>query len=214
MKIPFTKEAFFQVFADYNTAVWPMQLVLLALAVFWFIRLMRGHSEQGRWIFATLMLFWLWMGIVYHVLFFWRINPVALWFGILFVAQGLAMLYHITQAGWHVQLTHSWKAWAGMMLIFYALALYPLLGYLMGHRYPTAPTFGVPCPTTIFTLGVLMLVKEKLPWFAYVIPVLWSLIGFSAALNLGVYEDMGLVLAGVVFIASRVGDKSPAVAHS
>ena len=153
-------------------------------------------------------------GNVYHVLFFWRINPVALWFGILFVAQGLAMLYHITQSGWHVQLTHSWKAWAGMMLIFYALALYPLLGYLMGHRYPTAPTFGVPCPTTIFTLGVLMLVKEKLPWFAYVIPVLWSLIGFSAALNLGVYEDMGLVLAGVVFIASRVGDKSPAVAHS
>jgi hypothetical protein len=30
-----------------------------------------------------------------------------------------------------------------------------------------------------------------------VIPLLWSIIGFMAALNFGIYEDIGLLIAGV-----------------
>jgi hypothetical protein len=39
--------------------------------------------------------------------------------------------------------------------------------------------------------------SEKIPWYRIIIPFLWSLIGFSAALQLSIYEDFGLVFAGL-----------------
>ena len=86
-------------------------------------------------------------------------------------------------------------------LISYALMVYPLLGVLFGHVYPAAPTFGAPCPTTIFTFGVLFLLREPFPRYVLVIPILWAGIGGSAAFSLGVAEDYGLIVAGLAGLA-------------
>jgi hypothetical protein len=59
------------------------------------------------------------------------------------------------------------------------------------------PTFGVPCPTTIFTFGMLLWTKREIPLYIAIIPLLWSLVGLSAALSFGMKEDSGLVVAGV-----------------
>jgi hypothetical protein len=83
-------------------------------------------------------------------------------------------------------------------MILYAMVLYPILGSLFGHVYPQSPTFGLPCPTTIFTFGLLLWTDLKVPKSVLVIPFVWSLIGFSAALSLGILEDTGLLVAGVV----------------
>jgi uncharacterized membrane protein YjjB (DUF3815 family) len=59
------------------------------------------------------------------------------------------------------------------------------------------PLFGVaPCPTTIFTLGMLLLSNAS--WRLFAIPLVWSIIGGSAAVLLGVPQDYGLILAGAV----------------
>jgi hypothetical protein len=61
--------------------------------------------------------------------------------------------------------------------------------------------FGVaPCPTTIFTIGMLLLARGR--WIAWlsIIPFLWSLVGLAAALQLGIPEDFVLPLAGVVLM--------------
>jgi len=86
----------------------------------------------------------------------------------------------------------------GILFILYALIVYPILGYIFGHIYPEAPTFGAPCPTIIFTFGLLLLVPVKIPKYLLIIPLIWSLIGFSAAVNLQIKEDFGLVVAGIV----------------
>jgi hypothetical protein len=85
----------------------------------------------------------------------------------------------------------------GWLFILYALIGYPFLGYYLGHIYPKSPTFGLPCPTTIFTFGVLLWTKARIPKTVLVIPFLWSVIGFSAALTMGIREDIGLLVAGV-----------------
>jgi hypothetical protein len=36
-----------------------------------------------------------------------------------------------------------------------------------------------------------------MPWHLLIIPLLWSIIGFTAALSLTIYEDIGLLVAGV-----------------
>jgi hypothetical protein len=93
----------------------------------------------------------------------------------------------------------------GGVLVAYALVGYPLIGYAAGHRYPATATFGAPCPTTIFTLGVLMWATPRAPWWLLVIPVTWAFIGTSAAVQLSVPQDYGLALAalGTIILFTR-----------
>jgi hypothetical protein len=39
---------------------------------------------------------------------------------------------------------------------------------------------------------------RRVHWYVILIPFLWSLVGFAAALELNMKEDYGLVIAGVV----------------
>lgn len=60
------------------------------------------------------------------------------------------------------------------------------------------PTFGVPCPTVIFTFGVLTWCLRPVPRSVLVVPVLWALLGVSAATSLGAVEDLGLPIAALL----------------
>jgi hypothetical protein len=86
----------------------------------------------------------------------------------------------------------------GFIFLLYALIIYPILGHISGHQYPYSPTFGLPCPTTIYTFGFLMFIENKISIKILIIPFLWSLLGFSAAVQLSVYEDFGLLIAGIL----------------
>jgi hypothetical protein len=89
--------------------------------------------------------------------------------------------------------------WSGLFLALFALAVYPLVGWLAGHGWPRAAIFGVaPSPTVIFTFGMLLMAEGRSLLFLAVIPFLWSLIGGGAVFLLGAPEDLSLLLAGVV----------------
>jgi hypothetical protein len=142
---------------------------------------------------------WIWTGLIYHVLFFARINKAAYLFGVLFIAAGLLIM---REGALKQDLSFRWRAGLapslGAFFVLYSMVLYPLLGYLSGHVYPRSPFFGVtPCPVTIFTFGMFLLSEKRVPVYALAIPFLWSLVGGSAAWKLGVPEDYGLVLAGI-----------------
>jgi len=89
----------------------------------------------------------------------------------------------------------------GTILVLFALVVYPLLGYVFRHIYPSSPTFGLPCPTTIFTLGILLWSDTKIPLFILLIPFFWCIIGFTAAIQLGMREDTALLVAGFITAA-------------
>jgi hypothetical protein len=86
----------------------------------------------------------------------------------------------------------------GAVLVIFSLIIYPILGFLQGHIYPYSPTFGLPCPTTIFTFGVLLWSVNKITFRYWLIPLAWSLIGFIAATSLGIREDTGLLISGIM----------------
>jgi hypothetical protein len=85
-------------------------------------------------------------------------------------------------------------------MILYALVVYPILGALSTHAYPSAPTFGLPCPTTIFTFGILLWTDPTPPRHLLVIPVLWAIVGTTASFTLGIAEDIGLGIAALVTV--------------
>lgn len=197
--LPFTTEQFLNVFQSYNEFVWPMQIVLVVGALALAALPIWKPSFSNRLIAVGLAVLWLWMGVVYHLLHFTTINPAAYLLGGLMIVQALLFL----NAGVirpELSFQPSWDAFGivGGLLLAYALSIYPLLGAIFGHTYPRSPTFGVPCPTTMFTFGLLMWTDRAVPKYLLVIPVLWTLVGSSAAWLLGMWEDLGLLAAGVV----------------
>jgi hypothetical protein len=148
---------------------------------------------------VILAIFWLWTGIVYHILHFARVNTAAYLFGELFVVQGFLFLYAALRSSFpSFEFRSDLRGFFGAGFIVFATLVYPALGYLLGHVYPSAPTFGVPCPTAIFTFGVLLFARTRLPVYLYMIPLIWSVIGASAAFYFGVLEDIGLFVAGIL----------------
>ena len=198
MKLPFTVEQFLEIFKSYNQAVYPMQILfylLAALVIFLSVRMITNASKIINSILAFL---WLWMGIVYHLFYFSEINKAAYLFGSIFIIQGLLFLY---QGVFNNKLSYKFTpglfGGSGAFLVVFALIVYPIIGYTFGHIYPSSPTFGLPCPTTIFTFGIFLWSDKRVPVTILIIPFLWSLIGFLAALKLGIFEDTGLLIAGL-----------------
>jgi Family of unknown function (DUF6064) len=199
---PFTLEQFLGVFADYNVAIWPAQIVayvlgLIAIAAVW-----------SRWlapssiIMSVLALMWAMNGFGYHYLFFVEVNPAAKLFAGFFVLQAILFVASVLMANdLHFKIGGNFRSVAGAAFIIYAMVIYPAFGIWAGHGLMVGPMFGVaPCPTTIFTIGMLLLARGKWMVWLSIIPIIWSLIGLAAALQLGMSEDYGLAVAGAVLL--------------
>jgi hypothetical protein len=163
MNMPFTVEQFFDVFQIYNTAIWPAQIVAYVLGIVALGMALRPSSVSSRIVSTILAAFWIWMGVFYHLIYYSHINSAAWIFGILSVLQGVLFLAVGTFRG---QLSFGFRfkplPMIGACFMLYAMVIYPLLGISLGHAYPRAPMFGVaPCPTTIFTFGLLLWVGRR-----------------------------------------------------
>jgi hypothetical protein len=201
MKIPFTIEQFLAVFKTYNQAVFPMQVVLYLISTIAIYLAIKPNQQSDKVISIILAFFWLWMGIVYHLIFFTAINKAAYLFGALFILQSVLFIYlGVFQNKLSFKLRGDIYGITGIILISFALIIYPILGYFLGHVYPGSPTFGLPCPTTIFTFGLLLLNIKKCPLSILIIPFIWSIIGFQAAFQFGILEDTGLLVSSLVTI--------------
>jgi hypothetical protein len=199
MTFPFTQEQFLTIFTQYNNAVFPLQIIFIILGIvaLWFV--VKKSPISDRIILLILIFFWFWMGIVYHILFFSSINPLAYAFGVLFIIEACLLIYlGIIKKQVEFSLKKDRYTLIGLIFIVYAMIIYPVIGMVAGHGYPRLPTFGLPCPTTIFTFGLFLMSDKKFPLPLLVIPLIWSMIGFFAALSLGITEDYMLLVAGVV----------------
>ena len=154
-----------------------------------------------RTVAVVLGLQWIWSGLAYHALLFTAINPAAWGFAALFLMQGALLVVRGTRVHWLEG--RGLRRTVGLALTFYGF-VYPLLNIAFGHPYPATPTFGVPCPTAIVTIGLLLTVRGGPPVSLSLIPLVWSVIGGSAAMLLGVWTDYALIVAGILLAGGVV----------
>ena len=216
MQLPFTIEQFYDVFREYNTTVWPAQVLLLVLAVAAIAMVAVRRSWSGAGVSTILAILWAWIGVAYHLAFFTTVNPLAYGFAALSVAGSLVFLWQgVVRRRLEFRFASNTRTGVGLFLVVFALVVYPAWSFFAGHRYPNLPTFGLPCPTTIFTLGVLAFTVTPYPRSPFAAPVLWSLVGGQAAFLLGVPQDFGLLVTAVVGVVlvtrSRAGNARMAV---
>jgi hypothetical protein len=199
MKLPFSEQQFFELFRRYNEGIFPAQIVAVLLCLWLVYLALRGTS--GKVVYAALALLWAWNGAMYHIGYFSVINPAARVFGTVFLMQAVVFLLAAVRVDDRFKFMGGTWPVVGASVVLYGVALYPLLGWVAGHAYPFSPVLGVaPCPTTVFTFGLLMLGEARPRWWVGVLPLLWAVVGTSAAFALGVVEDYGLGASGLLFL--------------
>lgn len=205
-------------FAQYNPAVWPLQpLALLGAIAVSALIVLRPSRRADRLANTFLAALWLVIGVVFHGLFVRTLDPVqSVVYAAAFVAQA-ALFVALGVVGGRVAYRPRRDAASafGLGAIVYALVVYPAIGIALGHPYPQAPLFGAaPCPTTIFTFGLLLLARQPVPKVLLLVPLAWAVVATPAAVGRGVFEDvalLGVALGAMVLIVVR--DRRAAGAH-
>ena len=207
--LPFTSDQFLANLAAYNQAIWPVQLAAFGFGGCAVVLLLLRPGMADGLITAILAAMWLWTGVAYHWLFFSQINRAAVVFGVLFVAQSVLLAHSGIRKQLGFGRDFGPAMGVGIAFVVYAIVLYPLIGIWTGHAYPRMPAFGVtPCPVTIFTFGLFLLARQPLSRPLLAIPLIWSLIGGSAAFLLGVPQDWMLLASGIIAVPLIVlGDR-------
>ncbi|HAH24743.1 MAG TPA: hypothetical protein DCL77_13485 [Prolixibacteraceae bacterium] len=206
MKTPFSVEQFFHVFEQYNLEIFPGQIVIALLGILGLVLLQVKAPIKDRYIGVFLGLLWIWTGLIYHIAFFSIINEAAYLFGDLFILQGILFLYNSFKGRLHFSIEPDIADYIGYFFILFGLVIYPLIGLISKGSITGIISLGLPCPSVIFTFGFLILTKDHLPKYLLIIPSVWALIGISAAVNFGVYQDLMILISAIfaiVFLGFR-----------
>jgi len=202
MPLPFSRDAFFNVFSQYHSSTWPATWIWYAAAVIAIGNFAASSSPRPRVLLLFCGSIWLWMGLVYHWWFFSAINNAANIFAIAFVIQAGLLIRSslLTLSPIRSSPPRRSVNAVSFAMIMYALIVYPLIGYYSHHGYPRGPILGLPCPTTILTLALLLLLRSRynISRWLFAIPIAWSAIGTVAAMQLEVTEDWMLGFSGAV----------------
>ena len=202
MHLPFSHDAFLDVFGAYNSLLWPAVLLIWAATAIVVWAWLCGGGVSQRLLFVLLGVHWAWSGIAYHWLFFRSINPAATIFAALFMLQAVLFVWLAIGANARAATPTGVRGAVGGALVSYGL-IYPFIGLAVGLEYPRLPLFAVPCPTTMVTIGFLV-AAGGVPRVAAVVPLLWAVVGSSAAFALGIRADTALVVAAGLLVLDLV----------
>ncbi len=194
----FDLQEFLQVLESYNQDIWPLQVLAYFLGVIVLYHTFKKGMLSYKFVLVILSIFWIWTGLVFSGFYWAPSYEFAYSFTALFIIQGILFLIALPNSNFSVQFKPNLSSILGLFFIFYAMFGYQILGYFIGHVYPIFFPFGlVPCPTTIFTIGLFLMADRKIPVYLVIIPLLATSAGIVAVSN-GIWEDIGLIVAGIV----------------
>ena len=204
--LSFDAEALSSHFAQYNVAIWPAQAVawLAALLVVWLA--VKSPQNSDRLIGAALAAAWLWCGAVFHLLFFAQLNFMAPLYGGLFILQALLLAWSLAfRDKVAFQVRPGTFAMGGFLVVLFALLLVPAISIFADQSWDSVRLVGVaPGPTAVFTLGLFLLARGRVPLYLTVIPLLWTLLAGFTAWRLMIPEDLLSPLVGLGAAAAIV----------
>jgi hypothetical protein len=177
----FSARVYRRLFELHNEALWPWQILALALGIVLLFALARRPPRTERMVPALLAAAWLWLAWA----FFWRsyatINWAAAYMAPAAALQGVVLLWLAARPGGLPFGPVAGLARTAALALFGAsVLLYPLLAPAMGRPWRSAELFGMtPDPTAIGTLAALALGSGRSRWAGSILPALWC--AFSGA---------------------------------
>lgn len=197
--IPFSRDVFLDLVAQYNALLWPAQVMALLLGLVLVYLSIRPHDRYARLPAFLVATAWLGVGIGYFGLHFSTLNWAAWLSAALFVAQGLLLVWTgVIRNGLRLRYTNDVSGRAGLGFLVFAIAGYPLLGLVTGTGVAALPIVGIdPGPTVLLTWGFLLLSATPVPIVLTLIPFIAACVGAAAGWLIDLPADLILPPAAI-----------------
>lgn len=183
---PLTQQELLIVAAKYNTAIFPLQILIYIPSLLIFLLLRRGTKQDtSRGVLLLLAAQWGTVGALFFLMHMVDKSPAAGWTGAaVFLAGGL---YFAAMASKQYPPHFHWRndpvSWVSGAVTLAAVLGYPLLGWVLGRSYPVSTAYGLmPGTTATFAVGVLLtarpaprlkLLMPSLAWLPATVLCVW-----------------------------------------
>ncbi|MGE0095534.1 MAG: DUF6064 family protein [Alphaproteobacteria bacterium] len=200
----FAPHTYYRLFELYNEAIWPGQILALAVGVTIVALLLRGDAKRSRAVPALLAACWLWVAWAFLLARYDTINWAAKYFAAGFVLQAVLLMAVSLRRRIHLGPSSDTKNRFGLALFIFALAVQPLIGPLLFDRpWTQTEVFAVaPDPTAVATLGVLLLsVRGRAVWLLMPLPLAWCAVSAMTLWTMGSPEAWVMTIVPAATLA-------------
>lgn len=186
---------FWNTIAEYNTATWPLQILLILFAIAVPCLLVRRPSRRSI-IFAKvyLIVLYAWVALVYYA-FYCAERSYSVLLCIYWGILAIAWIKDLLQNDTHFAMRNKFKPF-GFFVILLPLA-YPFASILRGLSFPYITTPVMPCTVAIYTIGLLLLFASRVNIFIVLLLLNWAMVGVTKTWFFGIPEDFILVLTAI-----------------
>jgi hypothetical protein len=210
-------DLFWNIIAHYHQQTIWIQMIMISIgAALTFLLYLKPTPIFQSLMKSYLAVSFAWMSIV----FFWGMDgsPLSLYFvGPLFLLIAVFFLADIRTRRIHFAWPKSRWQKAVSLLLFALVLAYPLVSFLLGHRYPTLSTPFLPCPLTVFALALLSASLPHIDRKIYILLLVWAMMALPKVFGLfNVREDTILFLVGLyslVMLIRHWKDTKPISIH-
>jgi hypothetical protein len=206
----FSPRTYYRLIERYNEAIWPAQVLMLAVGSWMLVALRRSRHWYGTACSGLLALQWTWVGLM----FLWRryasINWAAAYFVPLFGLEALLLVWLgvVRRRLTPTSVTSATKSRWGSGLLLLSVIIYPVLAPLGGRRWEAAEVMGLaPDPTAIATLGFVLLTARP-RWALLLVPLAWILFSGATLWAMASPEASVVLLAGLVAIVAAARSRA------
>jgi Family of unknown function (DUF6064) len=215
----FSARTYYRLFELYNNELWPAQVITVGLGLALWLALRQRRSSAPRIGFLLLGVAWLWVAWAFHWQRFALINWAATGFAVAFAVEGVLLLAWALSgaaARWPAEQGRSRSV--GLAVLFFAVALQPGVGLLLGRPLPQAEVFGLaPDPTAMATLALLLLSTSRKNsrafWLLWPLPLLWCAYAGMTLASMQSADALLLPVAAVLAAAAAVAELRSRAVH-
>ena len=214
--IPFTAEIYYRLLDRIASELGLAAFVSLLLAVLVLALMAKPSPAAGRLIAGALAILWAWCGAVFQWQYFSALFWPAPLFAALFALQaGLLIWLGAVQGVLSFGYGTGLRGRTGTGLALAGIVLFPAIGSLAGFYAPLAGLPGLtPGATVLFTLGLLMLSRNRPPRVLYAVPLIWAVLAAITGGFLGMWEQLALPVAALLAAALPRKDRSSTESQS
>ena len=189
---------FWNQIATYNQTTWLVQALMIIVAAYLTYRVFTQPGPRiDGWMKAFLALAFAWDGIVFFLVFVR--SPISMFSGVpLFIITSALFVVDIFVRKTHFKLPEG--GWTRGFTIVWVLlaALYPLIGWPLGHTWPKVLLPLFPCPLTVFAIALVAAATPRTDKKVFIVLLPWALMGLPKCFGvLDCYEDCILFASGV-----------------
>ena len=194
-------EAIWNLVETYNSAIFPMQIITIAVAVILTCFLLAKPSPMVNKLMKAYLAFtYIWIGVMFAIIFASPpLFPQFIPLGILLIVIGILFAMDIFAGKTEFRLPETrGKKYFTIFWVICAFVLYPLIGWIIHSQTPMTMLVGVlPCPTTIFALALLAGATPEVDKKVFILLLAFALISGIYAPFERIYVDFLLLASGI-----------------